>query len=389
MTQEKIGAVVTGGDHQGLGAVRTLARKGIPIVLTDHDHCIGRYSRYCGRFFRSPHPSDADAYVRFLIELADRENLRGWVVFANNDDIVYALSKYKSILEKYYRVTTDSWDVIQYVHIKELTYRIAQEHDIPIPATYFPRDLDDLMQMDLQFPVVMKPSIRDHFYNTTKIKAFRINSREELPDTYKRMCSVVDRSEILVQDFIPGAAKQLYSFCTFSKGGKTIASIMARRTRQHPKEFGTSTFAEIVDIPEVQATAERFLRTIRFNGIAEVEFMLDPRDDTYKLIEVNPRIWGFHTLAIAAGADLPYLAYQDMIGEELHVTTPAKTMKWVRMSTDIPTAALEIINGRMSIGKWIASLRGRKQFSVWALDDPMPCIAEFIMLLYLYAKRGF
>ena len=77
---------------------------------------------------------------------------------------------------------------------------------------------------------------------------------------------------------------------------------MARRARQHPMDFGhASTFAELVDIPEIRNIAERFLGLIDYYGLAEVEFMQDPRDGNYKLIEVNPRVWGWHTIAIASG----------------------------------------------------------------------------------------
>lgn len=32
---KKIGAIITGGDFQGLGVLRTLAKKDIPIILLD------------------------------------------------------------------------------------------------------------------------------------------------------------------------------------------------------------------------------------------------------------------------------------------------------------------------------------------------------------------
>jgi hypothetical protein len=40
--QKRIGAVITGGDFQGLKVLRTLARSHIPIILLDSDHCVGK-----------------------------------------------------------------------------------------------------------------------------------------------------------------------------------------------------------------------------------------------------------------------------------------------------------------------------------------------------------
>ncbi|MDL1974755.1 MAG: ATP-grasp domain-containing protein [Deltaproteobacteria bacterium] len=387
---KKIGAVITGGDFQALGVLRTLARKDIPIILLDSDHCISRYSRFKKTFFRAPRLSEEDSYCDFLIALARRERIDGWVIFPNSDEAVYVLSKNKDILEEFYRVPTPSWEVIRNVYIKKNTYQVAEKNGIAIPKTYYPQNFEELMELNLHFPVVIKPSIRDNFYNQIKIKAFRINNKDELEKTYQRVCSIIDPSEVLVQEFIPGGANQLYSFCPFFKENKTISGIVARRARQHPMDFGqASTFAEIVDVPELENIAEKFLSLIGYYGIAEVEFMKDPRDGKYKLIEVNPRVWGWHTLAIAAGVDLPYLLYLDMIGKKIEIQLPSNHVKWVRLLTDIPTVFLEIVKGNMKIGDYLSSMKGKKEFAVFSLNDPLPFLTEIAMLPYLWKKRGF
>lgn len=390
--QEKIGAVITGGDFQALGVLRTLAKKDIPIIMLDSDHCISKYSRFKKKFFRSPRPSDEQSYVNFLIDLAKKEKIHSdrWVIFPNSDETVYVLSKYKSILEEFYRIPTPGWEVIQNVYIKKNTYQLAEKNGIPIPTTYYPGSLQELVELNLDYPVVIKPSIRDNFYNKVKIKAFRINNKEELVKTYQYVCSIIEPSEVLVQDLIPGGPNHLYSFCPFFKEGKVVTSIMARRARQHPMDFGhASTFAELVDIPEIRNIAERFLGLIDYYGLAEVEFMQDPRDGNYKLIEVNPRVWGWHTIAIASGVDLPYLLYQDMIGEQIDVKLPIDHMKWVRLITDVPTVLSEITKGRLRIGDYLKSMKGKKEFAVFALNDPLPFLAEVALLPYLWAKKGF
>ncbi len=221
------GAVITGGDFQGLGVLRTLASKGIPCIMLDSDHCIGKYSRYKKRFFRSPNTADEEAYLKFLIDLAKREKIDGWVLFPNSDETVYILSKNKEVLENYYRIPTPGWDVIQKIHIKENTYQFAEKHNILTPKTYYPKNLEELVELDLQYPVVIKPSIRDNFYSKVRIKAFLINDKEELVKTYRMVCSIINPSEVLVQDFIPGGPDHLYSFCPFFKDGKIVSGIMA------------------------------------------------------------------------------------------------------------------------------------------------------------------
>jgi D-aspartate ligase len=390
MMTDKPGAVITGGDFQGLGVVRTLGRKGIPVLLLDSDHCIGRYSRFTKKFVKAPHPAEAEAYLDFLMDVAKKENIQGWVIFPNSDEAVHVLSRHKEILEKFYRVPTPRWEVIRNVYMKKETYRVAEENGIPVPKRYEANSLEELRGLDLSYPLVIKPSVRHHFYNKTKIKGFRINSKEELMKIYAQVSSIIDPSEIIVQDFIPGGPKNLYSYCPFFKHGKAITGVGARRARQHPMDFGhASTYVELVDIPELKNLAEKFLGLIDYYGIAEVEFMQDPRDNQFKLIEVNPRVWGWHTIAIAAGIDLPYLLYLDMIGEEVDIPLTTKQVKWIRLSTDVPTVFLEIAKGRMRISEYLASMRGEKVDAVLAVDDPLPFVAEVALIPYLWMKRGF
>ena len=117
--------------------------------------------------------------------------------------------------------------------------------------------------------------------------------------------------------------------------------------------------------------------------------MQDHKDGKYKLIELNPRIWGWHTLAIAAGVDLPYLLYQDMIGQKIETPSTLRDVKWVRLATDIPTVFTEVIKGNMKIAEYIYSMKGKKEFAVFCLDDPLPFFMEFGMIPYLWWKRGF
>jgi len=386
-SQKKVGAVITGGGFLGLGVLRTLGRKGIPLILLNDESSIGKCSRFNIKLIRSPRPSDIEDYADFLIRLAERERIHGWIIFPHNDEVVFVLSQHRDILENYFRIPTPSWEVVRYVFIKKETYKVAEKNGILIPKIYDVNNYEQLMEADLQYPLVLKPSISHRFLRKIKIKAFRINNKEELIKTYLQMSDVIDSSEIIVQDFIPGGPKNLYSFCPFFKNGKVITGIAGRRPRQRPMDFGyTSTYVELVDIPELRSISEKFLSLINYYGFAEVEFMYDPRDRQYKLIEVNPRIWAWHALAIAAGVDMPYLLYQDMIGEEIVVPDSIKQVKWIRLITDIPTALSEIAKGNLKLSDYIASMKGKKVEAVLSFTDPLPFFVEIALILYRRLK---
>ncbi|MBI4304236.1 MAG: ATP-grasp domain-containing protein [Chloroflexi bacterium] len=387
----RVGSVIIGGHFQGLGVLRSLARQGVPIYLLDQGLCIGRFSRYHKRFAKCPHVKQEALFLEFLIDLAKKEKLDGWLIYPNDDDTVCFLAKHKEELEEYYRVTTPSWDVARLAYDKRLTYELAERCGIPIPRTSYPRDVADLEHLDIDFPAIIKPSIKEPFYSRTRKKAIRVDDRRALLDEYAKAAPMIESMQtLMVQELIPGGARVLFSVGSVCRKGELTARIVARRPRQHPMDFGhATTYAETVDIPELEEMSRKLLSAMNYDGLSEVEFMLDPRDGKYKMIEVNARPWGWHTLAISAGVDLPYLSYLNRLDQAVKHNGFAVGVKWVRLTTDIPTVVGELLKGRMKLGDYLSSLRGRKADAVLSFRDPLPFVAEVMMLPYLWIKRGF
>jgi D-aspartate ligase len=389
--REPIGVVIIGGHFQGLGLLRSLAKQNVPTYLLDQGMCIAKFSRYAKRFSKCPDVKQEALFLEFLMDLARRENLEGWLIYPNDDETVYLLARYKKQLEEYYRVVTPSWDIVKFAYDKALTYQLAEQCHIAIPKTFYPRNVAELEQLDIEFPVVIKPSIKEPFFSRTKKKAIRVDSRAELRDTFTKAATAIDTSQILmVQELIPGSTQNLFSVGSIFRDGEILARVVARRPRQHPMDFGhATTFAQTIDMPELEDIARQILGAMGYCGLSEVEFMLDPRDGRYKLLEINARPWGWHSIGSGAGVDLPYLLYRDTLGEKIEKNGFTKGVKWIRLTTDIPTVAIELLGGRMKFSEYLDSLKGKKQFAVMSLKDPMPFIMELAMSLYLWRKRGF
>jgi D-aspartate ligase len=266
---------------------------------------------------------------------------------------------------------------------------LALKQGVPVPWTCNPKSIEELAALGIEFPVVLKPAISTHLSAVTKKTAYRANNLKELLATYQKMAAIMDPAEILVQELIPGRAENLYSYFGFFKCGKPSAGYSARRSRQHPMEFGrASTFAFTVNLPELEEWATKLLSGIGYTGLAEVEFMYDPKHARFEFLEVNARIWGWITLAIHAGVDLPYLAYADTIGEEVSAKPFREGAKWMRLTTDIPTVATEMRHGRLTPGDYFRSVWG-SQDAVFSFSDPLPFLAELMLIPYYARHRGF
>lgn len=390
MTSETVGAVVLGGEFHALGIVRSVGRHGVPVCVVDDEYSISRFSRYATCAVRIPNLRDEEAIVEGLLDLACRKRLAGWVLYPVRDEIVAALSRHRETLETVFRVPTPGWSAVRWIWDKRNTYRLAGELGIPTPRTWYPQHVDDLEPIEIDAPVAIKPAIKEHFIYATKDKAWRADDREQLRKRFLEAAAVVPAGEVMVQEVIPGGGQQQYAYCAFFKDGRAIGSMTVRRRRQHPPEFGrASTFVETIDEPHIEELSLRFLRAIDYYGLVEVEYKRDPRDGQFKLLDVNARVWGYHTLGGPAGVDFPYLQFLDQLGRPVPSCQSRPEVRWIRLLTDLPTSLVEMLGGRLAWREFVTSVKTAQIEAVFSREDPLPGLVELALLPYLYVKRGF
>ena len=385
-----VGGVVIGGDYQGLGIVRSLGRRGFPVCIIDDELSIARYSKYATHFVRVKNLRDEQETIKALLDAGRRLKLHGWVLYPTRDETVAALSRHKEVLSHGFRVPTAGWETVKWAWDKRNTYKLASELGIQIPRTWFPQSVEDLSRIDAAFPLIIKPAIKEHFVYATKAKAWRVDNREELLSRFKEASKFVPAAELMIQDLIPGGSGQQYGYCAFFKAGRAIGSIMTHNIRSHPPQFGrSSTFVETIDLPVIEQSAQQFLRAINYYGLVEVEFRLDPRDGQYKLLDVNARTWGYHSLGAAAGVDFSRILFEDQIGEPVQPVRAQSGITWIRLATDFPVGILSVLKGQLSLMAYLKSVTTFDTESVFAFEDPLPSAVETAMIPYLYYKRGY
>jgi len=386
----QVGAVVLGGDFLGLGIARSLGRRGVAVCVLDDERSIARFSRFATHAVRTEDLRDERAITNALLETGRRLGLEGWVLYPTRDEIVAAIAKNRQELLECFRVPVPAWETIRWASDKRNTYELAGRLGIPAPRTWYPRSHHDLTGIEGDPPFALKPAIKENFIYATGDKAWRADSREELERLYRRAADIAGEGEIMVQELIPGDGRYQYAFGAFFKDGVALGSMTARRRRQHPPEFGrATTYAETVDVPELRERSERLLREIDYYGLVELEYKQDPRDAEYKLLDFNARAWGYHTLGGAAGVDFPALLHDDQMGRPVAERQARPGVRWIRLTTDLATAAIEMSAGRLGPRAFARTLRSADTEAVFTRDDPAPALAELALIPYLMYKRGF
>ena len=162
-TYNKPGAIIIEGHIQGLSNTRSLGEAGIPVFVVDKTNCIARYSRYCNKFFRCPDFLN-DEFATFLITLAQNENIKDWILLPSNDHAVFTISKHKNRLEKYYKVITPDFSIIENIYDKSRLLKLADKVGVPIPHTYYFQKVADEIPEELNYPVITKGRYGLSFY---------------------------------------------------------------------------------------------------------------------------------------------------------------------------------------------------------------------------------
>jgi D-aspartate ligase len=374
------GAILLGGAHGSLALARAFGRRGIPVLYLAAEQTFTAASRYV-RELRWP-VDDDDSRVSYLLELGKRCGLQGWVLFPACDVDARFLSKCGSRLERIYRVVAPPWDSLQQAYDKRLTNQAAEKLGIAIPWTAYPRNHDELATLDCPFPCILKPSVKEHKNAFTQAKAWRADNRSQLLGLYDRAASLVPSDTIMVQENIPGSGATQLSYAAAWWNCEPLASLVARRVRQYPVDFGySSTCVETTQAPEVEDASIRILRAMEYRGLVEVEFKFDVRDHQYKLLDINPRCWTWQALAARAGVDFGYLLWLAAQGRPVPAMQARQGTRWFYVSRDVIAAAVEIGRGTTSVGSYLKSLFGLKSYAVFAVDDPLPALLELPLLL--------
>lgn len=379
------GALVIGGDYRALGVVRSLGRRGVPVwvLRPAGDHTLATHSRFVRRTI--PLPDGDPGRLALLRDLSVRAGLAGWTLFPTADATAAFVARHHEELAEHFRLTTPAWDAYRWAYDKRLTYLLAAGADVPYPMVYTPRDRTELDGYSGPFPAILKPATKPRL-NLPATKAWLVRDRAELTRRYDEVAPVAEPGALMIQELVPRTGGQL-SVAAVCRDGKPLVCAVAERVRQYPMDFGrSSTYVETTDDPQVEALGRRVLAAMPFDGLAEVEFKRDPRDGVCKLLDINVRVWGWHTIGAAVGLDFTHLAWQLANGQPLPPVHVPAGLRWLRLTTDLPAAYHEIAEGRLSVRSYLRTLAAPHERAVAALDDPLPGLLE--IPLYLMSRRG-
>lgn len=340
-------AVIAGAWRTGVLGVRSLIRRGVRAYCFDHERTYPGFKSSYARALVCPNPDlDPEAWLSFLIELAGRLGEKKPVLIASADQYVSAIAQHEAALSDHY-VLPPRVALQGLLATKETQYALAAEHGMPMPSTRFVTSEAEVAQFaaSASYPCLLKPIhfrewqafSADHPLHYQKVAI--ADTRDELVAHWRLAAEANPR--VIVQEIIqgPDTAKRVYVSC-YDRRGERIGAAIFRELRCDPLGFGPATVSEPINDPEADETCDRFLRSIGYSGVCEIEMKWDSRDGRIKLIEANPRLTGGGDAAPYAGLDTCWLHYLDLIGVPVSpVTTSNREFRHVVLRSEVAAIA--------------------------------------------------
>lgn len=378
--------------YSGLGIARSLGEHGIPVIgLSSQPRIYGNYTRYAKIRFCPDSRNEPEALLDFMLQFGEEMGCRS-VIFPTRDDDVLFLDRYRRELEPKFILTIPQSDVVEACLSKWQTYVWAQRAGVTTPKCWQVENEAELRSIldELPYPCVAKPVATHHWRRGANWelvgsrKAIGISSPEELLAEYASVGRADHR--LLIQEMVPGSDDNLViAACYLNRDSKFVAGFNTRKLVQIPHGFGTGCVVQAADQPELFQTTARLLETMRFTGIAEVEYKWDAGKQEYQLIEINPRPWDQHRLGPTSGVDLIYLAYCEHAGLPQPVVQPRPSAaKWIAEDVFLFNALQLFWKHDPLFGELLRLARGKRTYAIWSSRDPLPSLAYMTRVFVPY-----
>jgi len=367
-------AVVMGGSVNGLSFVRSLGRRGVPTLLLDTDPLIGMYTRF-GRSYLLPNPEKKPSewldLLEYVADLTDEPR----VIFMTSDLHALFVSQHSAWISKHFKFIAPTASATGKIVNKREQYTIAQNAGIPIPETHFPESEAEIRSIaeQISYPCIMKSYQAHAGREKISKKVLLADSSDELVSNFLEYA--LDDVPFMVQEIIPGPDSNLYGYLAlWSEDSKELAYVTKRKLRQSPPHYGDGSLQITTVADEVRDLSVKLLKEFDYCGYAGVEFKLDDRDKSFKLMEINPRTVSGNQIAISAGVDFPWIGYNYLLGKQIDPASIRFTpdVRYVNEEWDFKAFLTLRKSGELSYRAWRKSIKGARARSIWASDDPGP-----------------
>ncbi|MCL2173866.1 carboxylate--amine ligase [Candidatus Saccharibacteria bacterium] len=338
-----------------------------------------------------------DRLNRRLKEIARQNEGRKIILVGTNDDYVQWIIKNADSLQKDFLFNYSDRKMVESLMDKKKFYTKYSDSDlIKLPRTYFydvqKNAIDWSKVEELAFPVIIKPSNTVSWHEhpfSGQAKVYKLYDRSEVKKVIENVADSGYDSELIIQEFIPGGDDRLFDvvfYCDTSGKPRLMSFAQIGLQERTPTGIGNATvlvngFNEFGGTEVIKNNLIKFMRKLNYKGMAEFDLKYDERDQTFKVLEINPRQARCSYYLTVCGYNLAKYLADDLLGCGL----PEFTFIDQRVALSfVPNYVIKKYIKNVPLKREIAKLRQQKK-----LVDPLvyPVDMSLQRRLWLFIRK--
>lgn len=413
-----------------LAAARSLGRRGVQIIAGDEYRCSPTsFSRYTIENFLYPNPDqNPEGFLDKLEEVIRRNRVEGeeYVLMPFHKE-TYLIAEHRARFEPLIKFAIPTIEQILQVDDKGVLARLCQKRDLPIPKTIVADAVEEFREQAdcFAYPAFVKVRRSAAAVGVKRV----MNSAEanHACEEFMHRYSLGNDAIPLLQASVPG---EDYCSTFLFNHGELATTMTYHNIRTYPVKSGTGVLRETVSEPAMEQTGAELLSSLKWHGVAEIDFRWDGHATTPQLIEVNPRFWGGLTQSVASGWDYPWLLYRlaldgkvppiepgdptvktetpvvsllatltEIIQDDRQMTSMRESYEQMRREFDAGERMRAVkdfvgrleqgvdVKGRVEHARTLFRDHGHTVSDIWAWHDPLPALG-LLYPLAVFLKHG-
>ncbi|MHC4214896.1 MAG: carboxylate--amine ligase, partial [Planctomycetota bacterium] len=278
-------------------------------ILSKSRFSTERFSRHCARCHHHRSISDED-WINAISSVVQRWNID--VVLPVSQEGINFISRNREAISNFAAISpVPEYDTLKIAQDKWLLYQFLEQQELPTIPSVFVGTAGQLVEnperlASFEYPALLKPACGSGGGGIAKVETVSDFQRVWESEHIRK------GQQYLLQSFIPS---EEWSLSVLAEHGEIKAYTLYRSLLAPKKGFHIGRLLEYVDEESVLDVGARLVSAMQWHGVADIDILVDMRDQRPKILEVNPRFWRSLLGGLSAGVNFPLICCQSALGE--------------------------------------------------------------------------
>lgn len=334
-----------------LGIIRSLGENNInpiAIVIKNKTNKIASKSKYLQKVY---FVENAEQQYELLLKNFGQEIYKPFVYPCDDSITAICDQHYDKLKNKFYISNAVTNGRITFYQNKNNINQLAMKHGLNVARTWITKK--GIIPDDIVYPVMTKTIASTS--GAWKEDYYVCNSEKELLSAYSK----IKGTDLLLQQYINKKTEiALDGVCV--NNGKQYITIASRYTYALPDNYSAEmiidNYTSIPHYEETKKALDEIFKEIGYDGIFEVEFMVDAKEKLW-FLEINFRSSTWNYAATKLGMNLPILWADAQLHGGFSQNVEKKIPSGYKAMAELPDFGWRVLKKRISLKEWINEVK--------------------------------